>query len=95
MTGGNQRMMVTNPSKKSLQQEQQALKKDVLNDVPTERYPERIDWLAKYIALNEARDMLHQPSGKQIHLTYHTVDTLGANVATDRLRRRKRGIKRE
>lgn len=61
--------MSKDPFKKVLQQEQQALKQDLLHDFPVERIPERIDWLAKYIALSGGY-MLRQPSGKQ---------TLGAN----------------
>lgn len=94
MTGGNnQHPMVINPSKKSLQQEQQALKQDVSNDVSTEWYPERIGWLTKYIAMSEERNMPHRPPSEQIHHSHHTADTLRSNVAVNK--RRKRGMKRE
>lgn len=84
--------MVNDPFKKSLQQEQQALKQDVLSDIPAERYPERIDWLAKYIALN-GDYTLRQPSGKQTQLSQRNFDKAvrkpylsGLAAATDSIR---------
>jgi len=65
--------MSKDPFKKVLQQEQQALKQDLLHDLPVERIPERIDWLARYIALNGGY-MLRQPSGKQTHLDRDNFD---------------------